>query len=158
MSFLGPYLSLSHACSFGSTKLLDWIWDSSGTSFISSLIIVVGRKDLAIVEWLFSHFSDFEVPVFVVAASAGSLPILQFFMTNDASRDERDVKGQKKRKVEANDGEIKAEKQKPSTAGSHVVHWGVDVMMVAIETGDPEVVQWLHENTPHGEMNGMLTE
>ncbi|ETP49287.1 hypothetical protein F442_05160 [Phytophthora nicotianae P10297] len=62
-------------------------------------------------------------------------------MTNDASRDERDVKGQKKRKVEANDGEIKAEKQKPSTAGSHVVHWGVDVMMVAIETGDPEVVQ-----------------
>ncbi|ETN12500.1 hypothetical protein PPTG_09308 [Phytophthora nicotianae INRA-310] len=121
-------------------------------------MVVVGRKDLAIVEWLFSHFSDFEVPVFVVAASAGSLPILQFFMTNDASRDERDVKGQKKRKVEANDGEIKAEKQKPSTAGSHVVHWGVDVMMVAIETGDPEVVQWLHENTPHGEMNGMLTE
>ncbi|KAG3201034.1 hypothetical protein PC128_g4160 [Phytophthora cactorum] len=33
-SFLGspPCLSLSQACSFGSTKLLDWIWDSSCTS------------------------------------------------------------------------------------------------------------------------------
>ncbi|KAF4132126.1 hypothetical protein GN958_ATG18693, partial [Phytophthora infestans] len=151
-----PCLSINHACSFGSTKLLDWIWYSSCLSaadrpstwslynylrsdlhynrdqFQRSLEVAVRHKDLAVVEWLFAHIPGLDVPPEVVksAASAGNLPILQFLLANDANVEGKDRKSLKKRKVVANDGEIKAEKKQPSApGGGHVVHWSADVMM-----------------------------
>ncbi|ETN06709.1 hypothetical protein PPTG_12752 [Phytophthora nicotianae INRA-310] len=176
-SFLGPppCLSLSQACSFGSTTLLDWIWDSSCTSaanrpstwslhnylrsdphyyldqFNKSLEVAVHRNKLAIVKWLFSHFSCLEVPTVVVkaATSARCLPILQFFLANDIGCEGEERRSQKKRKVVANDGEIKAEKHESSEfVAGHVIHWNADVMMSALETDDEVLVRWLHENMP----------
>ncbi|KAG6946425.1 hypothetical protein JG688_00016050 [Phytophthora aleatoria] len=170
-SFLGspPCLSLSQACSFGSTRLLDWIWDLSCTSvsnrpstwplhnylrsdlhyngdqFIKSLEVAVRREDLAIVKWLFAHFSGFEVPAEVVisAASAGNLPILQFFLDNDTGCEGGESKSQTKRKI--------VEKNNLSEAvGGHGVHWTAGVMMSVLRAEDPEIVQWLHGNMPAG--------
>ncbi|KAF4129994.1 Ankyrin repeats domain-containing protein [Phytophthora infestans] len=179
-SFLGPppCLSLSRACSLGSTKLLDWIWSSSPTSaasrpstwslhnflrsdphynrdqFMESLKVAVRRKDLAVIKWLFAHFSGLEVPsdIMTLAASMKSLSILQFLLDSDASREGRENKRQKKRKVEANDSEMKkAEKMEPMPIGNHVVHWGENVLMSAVESECPQVVKWLHENVPLGD-------
>ncbi|KAG6954186.1 hypothetical protein JG687_00011950, partial [Phytophthora cactorum] len=97
-------VSLSQACSFGSTKLLDWIWDSSCTSvsnrpstwllhnylrsdlhyngdqFFKSLEIAVRRKDLTIVKWLFAHFSGYDVlaDLTTLAACVNGLPFYRF--------------------------------------------------------------------------------
>ncbi|KAG6946426.1 hypothetical protein JG688_00016049 [Phytophthora aleatoria] len=105
-SFCGPptCLSLSQVCSFSSTKLLDWIWDSSCTSvsnrpstwplhnylrsdlhyngdqFFKSLEVAVRREDLAIVKWLFAHFSGYDVPadLTTLAACVNGLPFYRF--------------------------------------------------------------------------------
>ncbi|ETP40863.1 hypothetical protein F442_11859 [Phytophthora nicotianae P10297] len=175
-SFLGPpsCLSLSQACSFGSTKLLDWIWNSSCTSvasrlstwsvhnylrsdphynrdqFVESLIAAVNRKDLAVVQWVFSHFSGLEVPEDVADAAtrAGSLPVLKFLLANVVGHEGEYIRSKMKRKVGANDGEITAEEMESSKT-RHLAHWDVGSMMrIAVQEGNPEVVRYLHENMP----------
>ncbi|ETM99943.1 hypothetical protein PPTG_18530 [Phytophthora nicotianae INRA-310] len=104
--FLGPppSLSLTEVCSVGTTAMLDWIWSAScvqiedrtqGWSltnylrsdphyyrwvFVKSLSAAAERGDLAIVKWLFAHFSNCEAPVDVAIAAGrqGHLRVLRF--------------------------------------------------------------------------------
>ncbi|KAE9119000.1 hypothetical protein PF010_g8011 [Phytophthora fragariae] len=175
-SFLGPspYLSLSQACALGSIELLQWIWDSSCTSprtrqsrwplhnflrsdahyyryqFSNSIKVAACRDNLAMVEWLGTHFSDCEVPSGVPEAAArnGNLPILQFLLARDVDQDGGHGDAKKKRKVETGDGGVKAQIQ--GREGNRV-QWEKRVMSVALSNKHPDVVRWLHENMPDGE-------
>jgi hypothetical protein len=97
-SFLGPppSLWLREACTFGSLALLDWIWSSSCLSpatrtpwwalhnflrsdrnyhrwqFSRSLEVALTRGDVAMVEWIFAHFSGCEAPWTVADRAIGS--------------------------------------------------------------------------------------
>jgi hypothetical protein len=103
-SFLGPppNLSLSEACAFGSLELLEWIWSSScpdpdsrtpwwslhnflrsdphyhSWQFSKSLEVALARGDVAMVEWIFAHFSGCEAPATVAdrAIENGNLRVL----------------------------------------------------------------------------------
>ncbi|EGZ05591.1 hypothetical protein PHYSODRAFT_452119, partial [Phytophthora sojae] len=152
-AFLGPspHLSLSEACAFASTSLLDWMWSLSCTSvgrrasgwrlanylrsephyyrwqFWKAMKVAAERGDLALVSWLFAHLSGCVVPVEVVevAAKNGHLGVLQFLLGHDAGRFEQ----------EKGDG--------------IVVHWGGRSMLHSIEQGHVEIARWLKENSPH---------
>ncbi|ETP01853.1 hypothetical protein F441_20976 [Phytophthora nicotianae CJ01A1] len=104
--YLGPpiLLPFHEACRFGSTILLDWIWNECPTrkdarksfwcltnylrsdpyyhrwQFEKSLEVAASRGDLHIVKWLFEHFSGCEAPESVVydAVRKGHLCVLQF--------------------------------------------------------------------------------
>ncbi|KAE8881044.1 hypothetical protein PF003_g34883 [Phytophthora fragariae] len=123
--FLGPSrsLSLSKACAFGSTELLDWIWESSCPtvdtqasrwslcnyfrtdrhyykwSFENSMKEAAGGGDLEVLEWLVAHFSDCQVPVSAVkeAAKAGQLSVLQFLWGSSSDGEGQDVRELEKR-------------------------------------------------------------
>ncbi|GMF27497.1 unnamed protein product [Phytophthora lilii] len=124
-SFLGsaPSLSLSQACEFSSTKLLDWIWSCSCTSaadrtatwsltnflrsdphyhryqFAESMVVAARRSNLVTVRWLFAHFNGCKVPAKVpeIAARLGNLTLLEFLVENDAGdRPGEEVRGTNK--------------------------------------------------------------
>ncbi|EGZ05535.1 hypothetical protein PHYSODRAFT_533827, partial [Phytophthora sojae] len=145
----GP-LATSH-CTFGSTKLLDWIWDSSCTStatrspswslynylrsdpdyyrweFAMATEVTAKRGDVAMMKWLLTHFQDCEVPIETVeqAVRKGHVAILQLLL-NGAS----------------DEGE-----PSQNAAGGHVVlwknrdrHWRPSIMKDAIQSGNvPEL-------------------
>lgn len=95
-SYLGPppNLSLARACTFGSTPLLDWIWESSCTTevdrkpnwtltnylrseirygewqFNEPMVVAAQRGNLAILQWLLDHYSECSVDKTVVEAAA----------------------------------------------------------------------------------------
>ncbi|KAE9018277.1 hypothetical protein PR003_g14053 [Phytophthora rubi] len=174
-SFLGPspYLSLSQACALGSIELLQWIWDSSCTSprtrqprwslhnflrsdvhyyryqFSNSMEVAACRDNLAMVEWLDTHFSGCEVPSGVPEAAArnGNLPILQFLLAHDGASIGGHSDAKKKKQVETEDGGVKAQIQ--GREGNRV-QWGRRVMSLALSSKHPDVVRWLHENMPDG--------
>ncbi|KAG6577898.1 La-related protein 6 [Phytophthora cinnamomi] len=113
-SFLGPdpNRSLCEACKFGSTELLDWVWDASADSvvvrtstwtlcnylrseplyrewqFRKSLEVAAGREDAKVVNWWLDHFSGLEIPSEVVTAAAkkGHFPVLKLLLDRDAGR------------------------------------------------------------------------
>ncbi|POM63347.1 Hypothetical protein PHPALM_21272, partial [Phytophthora palmivora] len=158
--FLGPdrYLPLHQACHLGSLKLLDWMWRISPSKasnwslashlhsnchyyhwqFSEALEIAAGRGDVAIVQWIFEHFTTCQVAVEVVekAAKNGHLNVLQFMWEHDKER----MKGE----VIADD-DFSVE----SSISSHTVHWGGSSLLKAVENGHLEVVQWLCQRDTH---------
>jgi hypothetical protein len=106
-----PNLLLSEACERGSVATLEWIWTASCTTgeartpgwsltnymrsdrhyyrwqFAKSLYAAAERGDLAIVEWLFAHFSGCEGPAEVVAVAArqGNPRFLRFLWARRSS-------------------------------------------------------------------------
>ncbi|GMF33591.1 unnamed protein product [Phytophthora lilii] len=164
-SFLGPSrnLSLSAACAFGSIALLDWIWECSCTSiydrtsqwslanflrsephyyrwqFAASLKVAAQRGDLAIVRWLFEHFSECEAPSSVVreAANNGHLSVLQFlypFRKPFPSENAEDL-GQRFSGLSLQNSEN----------NNNSVYWDDAVLLTAAESGHGDVVRWLYE-------------
>ncbi|OWY99947.1 hypothetical protein PHMEG_00028966 [Phytophthora megakarya] len=176
-SFLGPSptLSLTQACTFGSTRLLDWIWYSSCISsesktsnwtlnnylrtereyylwqFRKSTEVAAECGNLEIMKWLFVHFSNCFVPVDAVeiAAKNGHLPILEFLLENDAGR----YLKHSHTAIEVTGG-IVPYQSIPEIPNGHpedgiVVHWGGRSMLHSIEQKHVDIARWLYQNTPH---------
>ncbi|EEY69089.1 uncharacterized protein PITG_05272 [Phytophthora infestans T30-4] len=143
--YLGPRanLSLSDACRFQSTVLLDWIWASSCVSiasrpthwsldnylrsdefynrweFVESVKVAVTLDNVRTLQWLFRHFKGCVVlsDVVIMAAEKGSMPVLEFLLAND------------------------------STEGNKV-QWGAASVQQALRCGHLDVAHWLYKHTP----------
>ncbi|KAG2772419.1 hypothetical protein PC116_g6024 [Phytophthora cactorum] len=178
-TFLGPSsnLSLAEACQFGSTTLLDWIWDSSTTSasgrtpgwtlcnylrsedhyyqwqFHKTTQVAAARGDVKIMEWLFTHFSGCEVPSEAVTKAAGNghLSILEFMLNNDAGW------GFNRDFVQMSYGEGGEDSWFESVPDlpedwdgpGNVVRWGGKSMEVAVRRRHYKVARWLKEYVPY---------
>ncbi|KAE8898619.1 hypothetical protein PF002_g13163 [Phytophthora fragariae] len=156
-------IPLHQACALGSLSLLDRIWTQSllpldkcrrwcpaaslqtnrhykRWQFSQSLLQAVRRRDLSIVEWLFSHFTHCVSDVGVVeeAASTGQLEILKFLLENDReyTQDEYEfahtaaTSGSEEVLIEGNS-----------------VTWGSKDLQLAAKNGHHDVVCWLYEHT-----------
>ncbi|EGZ05550.1 hypothetical protein PHYSODRAFT_342352 [Phytophthora sojae] len=149
---IGPsqHLSLSAACSFRSTTLLDWIWacscptqhDSPASSgrtggwtlarflrcdefynrwqFVEATHVVVEHGDMELLQWLFDHFQDTVVPCMVVA--------LAFLVANT------------------------------NTSRGIKVEWYPTVVQVALQLKQLETAHWLHHYTPLGTMTEQVRD
>ncbi|RLN77598.1 hypothetical protein BBJ28_00000463 [Nothophytophthora sp. Chile5] len=154
-------LPLAKACKFGSLALLDRIWESSNQfvnadgepeatswcvrkmlrterhytlfQFTQALSEAVRRQELAMVEWLFSHFPGLMVRNGVVkeAAAAGSLELLRYFLENDSSGPTDGDGG---------DRNVLAD-------GGREVQWGVYDTTLAAKHGQHDVLRWLLMHT-----------
>ncbi|RLN96572.1 hypothetical protein BBJ28_00014365 [Nothophytophthora sp. Chile5] len=162
-------VTLARACAFGSTALLDRIWEKSSPEAVSklrsggwsiykflradphyyraqfsqSLVVAAQRGDLAVVQWLFRHFSGCIAAVEVVeeAAAGGHLQILQFLLVNSTHADIEAVH-------EVSSGDFRGD------GAAHSVVWGGQDMTAAAKNRHGDVVQWLYENTRDAERDG----
>jgi hypothetical protein len=144
--FLGPppNLSLSQACRFQSTALLDWIWGASCASeasrgpdwtlgnflrsdefyhrwqFGQAVKVAVELGSFSILEWLFGHFKGaiVDLDVVIKAAKQGKMSMLRFMLEND-----------------------------PKERGN-TVQWGAGSVQQALRANQLDVARWLYENTP----------
>ncbi|GMF17105.1 unnamed protein product [Phytophthora fragariaefolia] len=147
-------IPLASACSFGSIRLLDRIWESSSSEgsesgaswslsqflrtdvhyyrfqFSKSLRAAAARGDLDVVQWLLGHFSGCTADVEVVeeAARCGRRDVLELLLEYEA-RGEQD-------ETERN-----------------VVMWGGDDVANAVKAGHGGLARWLYESTPGAERN-----
>ncbi|KAF4030366.1 Ankyrin repeats (3 copies) [Phytophthora infestans] len=146
-------IPFDEACSHGSIRLLDRIWENGDPDakaatiwslsqylranthyhrfqFSKALRKAVEREDLDIVQWILEHFSDCTAGVEVVeeAARHGRLEILQCLLECDSRRDHKKSK-------------------------RNVIYWGGDDIANAIAEGHGRVAKWLHENTPDARHN-----
>jgi ankyrin repeat protein len=163
-SFLGPSrnLSLSGACKLGSIALLDWIWGARCSSvaettsawslanflrsdrhyckwqFAKATIVVVGCGNLAMLKWLFEHFTGCAVPVEAAeeAAGNGHLDVLEFLLEHDAAFVQEHV-------VNAAGGRTELQR------GVQVTSWEARSVVKAAANGHENVAQWLFEVLPH---------
>ncbi|KAE9174793.1 hypothetical protein PF004_g26565 [Phytophthora fragariae] len=142
-------IPLSHACAFGSLRLLRRVWDVSEefaasdgetrrccwsplqflqsdrhyyrAQFSQAVVEAVRRGDLNMIRWLFDHFAGCVVTVQAVeaAASSGDLQILKFFLHTEV--DTQDA-------AEANS-----------------VNWGGGDLAAAVENEHTDVARWIFE-------------
>ncbi|KAE9074724.1 hypothetical protein PF010_g24567 [Phytophthora fragariae] len=185
--FLGPStnLSLREAASFGSTRLLDWVWDASCTSeasrtpgwslhnylrsepyyhhyqFQEALQVVAKRGELEMLQWLFGHFQGLEVPSEAVtkAAENGHLPVLKYLLEHDQGRGVRHEL--KEVKVGSDGFADSVPVMPPDWRGpGNVVRWGGHAIRNAVLREHHDIARWLLDNTPHQlderERNGIL--
>ncbi|RLN89097.1 hypothetical protein BBJ28_00024658 [Nothophytophthora sp. Chile5] len=153
-------LPLPRACSLGSIELLERIWNFSLSSnwsrswcismflqsnahykraqFSPSLAQAAGSGNLAVVQWLFAHFSECVAGIDVVeaAAGAGEMRILQFLLANDSSWTPTDAGGES----------VGMENNEWRRNGNEV-WWGRNDMAVAAKNGHGQVARWLYERT-----------
>ncbi|KAL3665748.1 hypothetical protein V7S43_009179 [Phytophthora oleae] len=147
-------IPLHQACETGSLDLLDRIWFHSQRphgedwrwcpaaslqtnrhykrwQFSQSLIQAIRRRDLALVDWIFRHFTCCVSDVEVVekAASTGQLEILKFLLEKDSGHTQEEYE------VGTANGD------------GNGVTWGGDDMELAVENGHSDVVRWLLEHT-----------
>ncbi|CAH0519874.1 unnamed protein product [Peronospora belbahrii] len=163
---LSPILSLAPACTFGSILLLDRIWALSCNSaadrpshwsltnflqsdtfyyrwqFSKSLEVAAARGDLAMVKWLFAHFSGCETTFRVVesAAENGCTPVLEYLMTQNAKFWSEESSSVGNMKLVANQDKVLSQSEK------NVVHWHHRAIVVAATRGHFDTVRWLHKN------------
>ncbi|EGZ18778.1 hypothetical protein PHYSODRAFT_332520 [Phytophthora sojae] len=169
-SYLGPppNLSLARACTFGSTPLLDWIWESSCTTevdrkpnwtltnylrseirygewqFNEPMVVAAQRGNLAILQWLLDHYSECSVDKTVVeaAAQAGRCN----FYTNKLGLSHPTVM-----RDAAALGHLKVAKLLQARCGLRVNR--EEAIFLAAANGHLDVVQWLYE-TPAATSSG----
>ncbi|KAK1946508.1 putative ankyrin repeat protein [Phytophthora citrophthora] len=93
-----------------------------------SLIQAIRRRDLALVDWIFGHFTHCVSDVEVVeeAASTGQLEILKFLLEKD-----------KQEEYDAGN----------ANGDGNGVTWGGKDMELAVKNGHSDVVEWLLEHT-----------
>ncbi|EGZ17080.1 hypothetical protein PHYSODRAFT_331097 [Phytophthora sojae] len=156
--FIGPSpeLSLSAACSFRSTTLLDWIWgcscptqhDSAASAstdgwtltrflrsdefysrwqFAEVAHVAVERSDTELLQWLFDHFQDPVVPSDVVSQAVHKGDLaLLQFLAN--------------------------------TSPGVKVEWYPTVVQDALQVKQLETAHWLHQHAPLGTMTDQVRE
>ncbi|KAK1930027.1 putative ankyrin repeat protein [Phytophthora citrophthora] len=151
--FLGPppTLTLAEACSFGSIRFLNWIWDISLDSEISEWSLTrcmqldehyrqdqfirasdeaASSGNVEVLTWLLSHFPDYDVLIDVVevAVERGHLGILKLLMTHIRDR-------------------------QSSSKNIHVqrngVHFSGQSLELAIRFGHLNVARWLIREAAH---------
>ncbi|KAL3666074.1 hypothetical protein V7S43_008865 [Phytophthora oleae] len=158
-------IPLHRACSTGSLALVARIWSHSQLhpgegsrwcpaaslqtnrhykrwQFSQSLIQAIRRRDLALIDWIFAHFTHGATDVEVVeeAASTGQLEILEFLLEKDSrhTQEEYEVGN--------------------ANGDGNGVTWGGEEMELAVMNGHSDVVLWLleHTSTTHRAQRGVL--
>ncbi|KAE9047158.1 hypothetical protein PR002_g1198 [Phytophthora rubi] len=142
-------IPLSHACAFGSLRLLRRVWDVSEefaasdgetrrccwsplqflqsdrhyyrAQFSQAVVEAVRRGDLNMIRWLFDHFAGCVVTVQAVeaAAASGDLQILKFFLHTEVATQD--------------------------AAEANSVHWGGGDLAAAVENEHTDVARWIFE-------------
>ncbi|KAL4164192.1 hypothetical protein KRP22_004812 [Phytophthora ramorum] len=149
-------LPLHKACTFGSLKLLNRIWNSTidlehetepfwsvrsflrsdkhyqDFQFTASLVEAVKQRNLEMVQWLFEHFPEWGVGREVVEAAAevGALSILQFFRQNGRNLNPHD------------DDEEDEDENNREQRG---IDWGYEGATKAAVAGHRDVVMWFYQ-------------
>ncbi|KAL3665831.1 hypothetical protein V7S43_009257 [Phytophthora oleae] len=160
LSIISSYLDntmnipLHEACATGSLALFDRIWFHSQLprnedwcwcpaaslltnrhykrwQFSQSLIQAIRRRDLALVDWIFGHFTRCVSDVKVVeeAASSGQLEILKFLLEKNSGHTQEDYEA----------GNVSGD--------DNGVTWGGEDMELAVKSGHTDIVRWLLEHT-----------
>ncbi|KAE8881090.1 hypothetical protein PF003_g34865 [Phytophthora fragariae] len=135
-NFIGPdpNLSLAAACSLGSTRLLNWIWNASAASkeertsrwTLGNYL----RSEPKYHQWQFQKAVGWQSQE-GNAASSGRLEILKFLLEHDAGRNCTHMR------------------VKTPIGGENVVHWSSRSIVNAIEKGHKDIAKWLYQQVPH---------